>query len=50
MCIQKSFNNKTIKFDLINGGNKLLCRNNKDDTISNVSYFTRKMPIHQRCK
>ena len=38
----KLFNNKTIKFDLTNDGNKLVCRNNKDHTISNVSDFTRK--------
>ena len=35
-------NNKTIKFDLTNDGNTFVCRNNKDYTISNVSYFTRK--------
>ena len=38
----KLFNNKTVKFDLTNGGNKFVCRNNKDNTISNVSGFTRK--------
>ena len=38
----KLFNNKTIKFDLTNGGNKFVCRNNKDHTISNVSDFARK--------
>ena len=38
----KLFNNKTIKFDLTNDGNKFVCRNNKDHTISNVSDFTRK--------
>ena len=27
------YGNKTIKFDLINGGNKFVCRNNKDHTI-----------------
>ena len=36
------FNNKAIKFDLTNDGNKFVCRNNKDHTISNVSGFTRK--------
>ena len=38
----KLFNNKTIKFDLTNDGKELVCRNNKDYTISNVSDFTRK--------
>ena len=38
----KLFNNKTIKFDLTNDGNKFVCRNSKDHTISNVSDFTRK--------
>ena len=38
----KLFNNIIIKFDLINGGTKFVCRNNKDHTISNVSDFTRK--------
>ena len=36
------YDNKTIKFDLTNDGNKFVCRNNKDYTISNVSDFTRK--------
>ena len=36
------FNNKIIKFDLINDGNKIVCRSNKDHTIPNVSDFTRK--------
>ena len=35
-------NNETIKFDLTNDGNKIVCRNNKDRTMSNVSDFTRK--------
>ena len=38
----KLFNNKTIKFDLTNDGNKFVCRNNKDHTISNVTDFTRR--------
>ena len=38
----KLFNNKAIKFDLTNGGNKFVCRNNKDHTIPNVSDFIRK--------
>ena len=38
----KLFNNKTIKFDIIHDGNKFVCRNNKDHTISNVSDSTRK--------
>ena len=37
----KLSNNKTIKFDSTNDGNKFVCRNTKDHTISNVSYFTR---------
>ena len=36
------FDNTTIKFDLTNDGNKIVCRHNKDYTVSNVSYFTRK--------
>ena len=36
------YDNKTIKFDLTNDGNKFVCRNNKDYTISNVSDFARK--------
>ena len=36
------YDNKTIKFDVTNDGNKFVCRNNKDHTISNVSGFTRK--------
>ena len=36
------YGNKTIKFDLTNGGNKFVCKNNKDHTISNVSDFTRR--------
>ena len=36
------YGNKAIKFDLTNDGNKFVCRNNKDHTISNVSDFTRK--------
>ena len=36
------YGNGTNKFDLTNGGNKFVCRNNKDHTISNVSGFTRK--------
>ena len=38
----KLFNNKTIKFDLINNNIKFVCRNNKDHAIPNVSDFTRK--------
>ena len=37
----KLFNNKAIGFDLTNGGNKFVCRNNKDHTISNVLDFIR---------
>ena len=36
------YDNKTIKFDLTNDGNKFVCKNNKDHTISNVSDFTRR--------
>ena len=36
------YDNKTIKFDLTNDGNKFVCRINKGHTISNVSDFTRK--------
>ena len=39
---KKLHNNEVIKFDLTNDGNKFVCRNNKDHTISNVTYFTRK--------
>ena len=37
----KLFNNKTIKFDSTNDGNKFVCRNNKGYTLSNVSDFIR---------
>ena len=30
------YDNKTVKFDLTNDGNKSVCRNNKDHTISNI--------------
>ena len=36
------YDNKTIKFDLTSDGNKFVCRNNKDHTISNVSDSTRR--------
>ena len=36
------FNNKYIKFELTNDGNKFVCRNNKDHTVSNVTDFTQK--------
>ena len=39
---KKLFNNKTIKFDLPNDSTEFVCRDNKDYTIPNVSYFTRK--------
>ena len=35
------YNNEEIKFDVTTGGNKFVCRNNKDHTVSNVSEFTR---------
>ena len=38
----KLFNNKTVKFDLINDNTKFVCRNNKDYTTPHVSDFTRK--------
>ena len=33
--------NNTMMFDLTNDGNQFVCRNNKDYTVSNVSYFTK---------
>ena len=39
---KKLYNNEVVRFDLTNDGNKFVCRNNKDYTISNVSDFTRK--------
>ena len=39
---KKLYNNEVIKFDLTNDGNKFVCRNDKDHTISNVSDFTRR--------
>jgi len=36
------YNNEHVTFDLTNDGNKFVCRNNKDYSISNVSDFTRK--------
>ena len=45
MCVldvdKQLYNNKYIKFDFTNDGNKFVCKNNKDYTVSNVSYFTR---------
>ena len=38
---KRLYNNKEIKFDLTNNGNKFVCRNDKDHTVSNVSEFTR---------
>ena len=38
---KKLYNNEVIKFDLTNDGNKFVCRNNRDYTVSNVSEFTR---------
>ena len=35
------YDNKTIKFDLTNDGNKSVCRNNKGYTVSDVSGLTR---------
>ena len=32
------YNNKYIKFDLTNGGNKFVCRNNKDHTVYSLSH------------
>ena len=39
---KKLYKNEVTKFDLTNDGNKFVCRNNKDHTISHVSDFTRK--------
>ena len=39
---KKLCNNEVIKFDFTNDGNKCVCRNNKDHTISNVTDFTRR--------
>ena len=39
------YNNEVIKFDLTNDGNKFVCRNNRDCTVSNVSEFTRSARI-----
>ena len=39
---KKLYNNEVIKFDLTNDGNKFVCSNNKDHTISNVTDFTRR--------
>ena len=38
----KLFNNTYTKFDLTNDGNEFVCRNNKDQVVSNVTDFTRK--------
>ena len=38
---KKLYDGDAIKFDLTNDGNKFVCRNNKDSTVSNVSDFTR---------
>ena len=39
---KKLYDNEDIKFDLTNDGKKLVCRSNKDHTISNVTGFTRR--------
>ena len=39
---KKLYNNEVVEFDLTNDGNKFVCRNNKDYTISNVTDFTRR--------
>ena len=36
------YDNKPIQFDLTNEGNQLVCKSNKDHTISNVTFFTRR--------
>ena len=36
------YNDEIIEFDLTNDGNKFVCKNNKDHTISNVTHFTRR--------
>ena len=41
MC-RELYNNEVVKFDLTNDGDNIVCRNNKDQTISHVSDFTRK--------
>ena len=37
----KLYNGEIIKFDLTNDGHKFVCKNNKDNTVSSVSEFTR---------
>ena len=32
------YNNKTIEFDLTNGGNKFMCRSNKDHSVYSLNY------------
>ena len=39
---EQSYDNRTIKFDSTNDGNKLVCRYIKGHTVSNVSDFARK--------
>ena len=33
---EKLYNNEMIEFDLTNDGDKFVCRNNKDHTVSNL--------------
>ena len=42
------YDNKTIKFDLPNDGNKFVCRNNKRSYNTKCIRFHSDMPIHQR--
>ena len=39
---KKLKNNEITKLDLTSDGNKFVCRNNKDHTISNVTDFARR--------
>ena len=34
-------NNESVTFDSTNEGNEVVCKNNRDHTVSNVSYLTR---------
>ena len=44
---KKVFNNKTIKFDLMNDSTKFVCRNNKYYNIKCIRFYS-ETQIHQR--
>ena len=41
LYVCKLYNNEPIIFDLTNEANQVVCKTNRDHTVSNVSHFTR---------